>query len=52
MKDHLLLFEMTPGFFSANIENPKFQRALFGGCYMIITTFLNGANGNNLVRNL
>jgi hypothetical protein len=25
-----ILFEMTPGFFSANIENKEFQTALFG----------------------
>ena len=26
-----IVFEMTPGFFGASIENPKFQEALFGG---------------------
>ena len=26
-----IIFEMTPGFFSANIKDKKFQRALFGG---------------------
>tara|TARA_R110002110_G_scaffold136017_6_gene320568 strand:- start:145 stop:627 length:483 start_codon:yes stop_codon:yes gene_type:complete len=26
-----IIFELTPGFFSAHIDNPKFQNALFGG---------------------
>ena len=26
-----IIFELTPGFFAANIQNPKFQEALFGG---------------------
>jgi len=28
-----ILFEMTPGFFSANIENKEFQEALFGSIF-------------------
>ena len=44
-----IVFEMTPGFFSASIENSKFQDALFGG--MIDTNKLfSGEMENNLVK--
>ena len=44
-----IVFEMTPGFFSANITNSKFQNALFGG--MIDTNKLfSGEMENNLVK--
>ena len=36
-----ILFELTPGFFAANLQNPKFQRALFGDVTHV-NTLLNG----------
>jgi len=35
-----ILFEMTPGFFSANIENKEFQEALFGSIFNNGNSFL------------
>jgi len=35
-----IIFEMTPGFFSANIENKEFQEALFGSISSNENSFL------------
>jgi cellobiose-specific phosphotransferase system component IIA len=38
-----ILFEMTPGYFSANIENKEFQTALFG-------SIINNGNANSKIE--
>ena len=43
-----ILFELTPGFFSANIENQKFQKALFGGIINNIRSFPNDMENDML----
>ncbi len=45
-----ILFEMTPGFFSANIENKEFQEALFGSIFNDTNSFGKMEDALNKIR--
>jgi len=45
-----IIFEMTPGFFSANIENKEFQETLFGNLSKDNNSFLKMEDVMNKIR--
>ena len=45
-----IIFEMTPGFFSANIENKEFQETLFGNLAKDNNSFLKMEDVMNKIR--